>query len=151
MKFLLDELNAILITLDDNEIEYAVCGGLAMAIQGFPRATMDIDILIREESLVEAFRVAGELGFDIRGRDISFNDPRLELRRVSKIIGDVVLSLDMLLVTSEIEEVWDSKERLPYMGREISVVSREGLIYLKQRAGRPQDQADIHRIKNEEN
>jgi hypothetical protein len=146
---LIEELNRFTIELENHYIEYAVCGGLAMAIQGFPRATMDIDILIEERSLDKALEIANEQGFDIRGLDISFKDPRVEIRRVSKIVDGVILCLDLLLVTDEIEDVWQSKEKLPYMGRQISVVSREGLINLKKRAGRPQDLADIHRIENE--
>lgn len=150
MNFLLDELNKLLKAFDKHCTEYAVCGGLAMAIQGYPRATMDIDLLIREESLDSAFQIAAELGFDIPGLDISFKEPRLEMRRVSKIIDDVVLCLDLLLVCDEIEGVWETRQRLPYWGSEVSVVSREGLIFLKRRAGRPQDKADIYRIENEE-
>ena len=48
---LLKELSALVSALDENEIEYAVCGGLAMAVHGFARATLDIDLLIRPESL----------------------------------------------------------------------------------------------------
>ncbi|CAN5615140.1 hypothetical protein BH24ACI3_BH24ACI3_06290 [soil metagenome] len=136
--------------MESHGVEYAVCGGLAMAIQGFPRATMDIDILIREEPIENAIDIAGKLGFDIRGLDISFVEPRLENGRISKIIDGVVLCLDLLLVVDEIEKAWSSRVRLPYLGREISVVSREGLVFLKRRAGRPQDLADIHRIENEE-
>ncbi len=150
MTFLLDELNRLLVAFDDNDLDYAVCGGLAMAIHGFPRMTMDIDVLIREETLDQAFQIANQNGFDIRGLDMSFSDPRVEIRRVSKVIGGVVLCLDLLLVFDEIEEVWSTRERLPYMGREVSVVSNQGLIFLKRRAGRPQDIADIHRIENEE-
>ncbi len=67
-----------------------------MAIQGFPRATMDIDLLIREESLNDAFKIAAENGFDIRGLDISFTDPPLEIRRVSKIIDNAILCLAII-------------------------------------------------------
>jgi hypothetical protein len=147
---LIEELNRFTSGLEHQNIEYAVCGGLAMAIQGFPRATMDIDVLIQEESLVKVLEIANELGFDIRGLDISFKDPVLEIRRVSKIIDGVILCLDLLLVTDDIEDVWRSKEKLPYMERHISVVSRKGLVEMKKRAGRPQDLADIHRIENEE-
>lgn len=150
MTFLLDELNKLLIAFDDHDLDYAICGGLAMAIRGFPRMTMDIDVLIREETLDQAFQIADQLGFDVRGLDISLSDPKVEIRRVSKIVGDVVLCLDLLLVFDEIEDVWRTRERLPYMGREVSVVSQQGLVFLKRRAGRPQDIADIHRIENEE-
>ncbi|MFN6963671.1 MAG: hypothetical protein ACK4S4_07890 [Pyrinomonadaceae bacterium] len=150
MALLLQELTALVDALEDAAVEYAVCGGLAMAIQGFPRATMDIDVLVREESVDEAISIAGRLGFDIRGLDISFKDPTLEIRRVSKIVEGTVLPLDLLLVTEDIETVWSSRERVPFAGRTMSVVSRDGLLLLKRRAGRPQDLADIFRIENEE-
>jgi hypothetical protein len=40
MATLLDELSQLISALDENEIEYAVCGGLSMAIHGFVRATV---------------------------------------------------------------------------------------------------------------
>ncbi|MGI9055677.1 MAG: hypothetical protein ACR2F2_07730 [Pyrinomonadaceae bacterium] len=73
------------------------------------------------------------------------------IRRVSKIddIGEV-LSLDLLLVTSHVEDVWETRETTDFLGRKLSVVSREGLIKMKTLAGRPQDLADIERLENEE-
>lgn len=100
MATLLDELSQLISALDENEIEYAVCGGLSMAIYGFARATLDIDVLIRSESLEKAYKTAAEKGFDIRGLDISFEERAVEIRRVSKIDDNgEVLSLDLLLVT----------------------------------------------------
>lgn len=150
MAFLLDEFTKLVEAFDDAEIDYAVCGGLAMAIQGYPRATVDIDLMVLAESLDDAFRIAKERGFDIRGLDISFKDPIVEIRRVSKIIDQDVLCLDLLLVTDGVIDVWESRESVRYHGRPMSVVSRDGLIKLKKRAGRPQDLADIHRIENED-
>lgn len=136
--------------MDDRGVEYAVCGGLSMAIHGFPRATIDIDILIRPESLEDAYQIGNGLGFDIRGLDVSFKERAVEIRRISKIIGEDVLSLDLLLVTPQIEEVWDSRQTVEFQGRVLSVVSRDGLIKMKSLASRPQDLADIHRMENEE-
>ena len=56
MATLLEELSQLISALDENEIEYAVCGGLASTIRGFPRATFDIDTLIRAESLEKLAR-----------------------------------------------------------------------------------------------
>ncbi len=70
MTTLLEELDQLISALNENEIEYAVCGGLALAFHGFARATLDIDILIQPESLEKAYKIAAENGFDIRGLDI---------------------------------------------------------------------------------
>ena len=151
MSTLLDELSQLISALNENEVEYAVCGGLSMAIHGFVRATVDIDILIQPESLEKAYKIAEEKGFDIRGLDISFKERAVEIRRVSKIDDDgEVLSLDFLLVTPQVEDVWETREEIDFLGNRLSVVSREGLIKMKRLAGRPQDLADIERLENEE-
>ena len=151
MATLLDELSQLISALDENEIEYAVCGGLALAIHGFARATLDIDILIKAESLEKAYKIGAENGFDIRGLDISFKERAVEIPRVSKIDDDgEVLSLDLLLVTSHVEDVWETREKIDFLGKKLSVVSLSGLIKMKTLAGRPQDLADIWRLENEE-
>jgi hypothetical protein len=151
MATLLDELSGLISAFDENGVEYAVCGGLSMAIHGFARATLDIDVLIRGESLEKAYKIAETKGFDIRGLDISFKERAVEIRRVSKIDDNgEVLSLDLLLVTPQIEDVWATKESIDFLGRKLWVVSREGLIKMKRLAGRPQDLADIERLENEE-
>jgi len=148
---LLDELSQLISALNENGVEYAVCGGLAMAIHGFARATLDIDLLIREESLEKAYKIAETKGFDFRGLDISLKEKAVEIRRVSKIDDDgEVLPLDLLLVTPQTEDVWASREAIDFLGGRLWVVSREGLIKMKRLAGRPQDLADIERLENEE-
>lgn len=151
MATLLDELSQIVSALEENEIEYAVCGGLALTIHGFPRATFDIDILIQAESLDKVYKIAAEKGYDIRGLDISFEERAVEIRRVSKIDEDgEVISLDLLLVTPQVEDVWATKEKLIWENRDLSIVSRQGLIKMKKLAGRHKDLIDIDRIENEE-
>ena len=151
MATLLDELSQLISSLNENQIEYAVCGGLALAIHGLARATLDIDILIKAELLEKAYKVAAEKEFDIRGLDISFKERAVEIRRVSKIDSNgEVLSLDFLLVTPQVEDVWASRETVDFLGSKLWVVSREGLIKMKRLAGRPQDLADIERLENEE-
>lgn len=152
MATLVDELNELISSFEDNGLEYAVCGGLSMAIHGFSRATLDIDILIRPDTLEMAYSIGEKLGYDVRGLDVSFKERAVEIRRVSKIDSNgEVLSLDLLLVTPQVEDVWDTKEKVGFLGRKLSVVSREGLIKMKTLAGRPQDLADIDRLENEEN
>ena len=151
MADLLEELSKIIFVLDENGIEYAVCGGLALTIHGFPRATFDIDVLIREEMLEKAFEAVKPNGYDIHGLDISFKERAVEIRRVSKIDEDgEVLSLDFLLVTPFVEDVWEGKITLEWEGRPIKLVSRDGLIKMKELAGRHKDLIDIDRLQNEE-
>src|SRR4051794_38796635 len=100
MSTLYDELSQLIAALNREGIEYALCGGIAMAIHGRPRATVDIDLLILAESLSDTLRIAGDLGYGIRGLDMSFAKDAIEIRRVSKIDPDrkTILMLDMILV-----------------------------------------------------
>lgn len=151
MATLLQELLEITSEFQKNGIEYAVCGGLAMAIHGFARATMDIDLLILAENLDKAYLVAAKRGFDIKGLDMSFKERAVEIRRVSKIDDDgEVLSLDLLLVTPKVEDVWETREQVQLSENLLSIVSKDGLIKMKTLAGRPQDLADIERLQNDE-
>ena len=62
---LYEEFKSIVSALEERGIDYAVCGGLAMAVHGLPRATVDIDLLILAESLEEAKAVVRSLGYTI--------------------------------------------------------------------------------------
>ncbi|HEX9929863.1 MAG TPA: DUF6036 family nucleotidyltransferase [Pyrinomonadaceae bacterium] len=151
MATLLDELSELISALNENQIEYAVCGGLALTIHGFPRATFDIDILIKDEWLEKAYEIAAKFGYDIRGLDISFKERAVEIRRVSKIDDEgEVLPLDFLLVTPHLEDVWRTRQKLIWENQDLWIVSTEGLIKMKELAGRAKDLIDIDRIKNEE-
>lgn len=149
MSVLFEELRLLVGEFNDRDIEFALCGGLAVAAHGFTRATVDIDFLIREESLEKAYQAAASVGFDIRGLDISFKDRTVEIRRVSKMVGDEVISLDLVLVTPHVEDVWEGRELKEFNGEVLHLVSREGLIKMKRQAGRSQDLTDIERLEDE--
>ncbi len=149
MSVLIEELRSLVEAFNRHEIDFALCGGLAVAAHGLVRATQDIDFLIRGESLDQAYLAAAEVGYDVRGRDISFKERTVEIRRVSNVVGEDVISLDLLLVTPHVEDVWQGREEIEFMGQKLFVVSREGLIKMKRQAGRPQDLADIDRLENE--
>ena len=70
----------------------------------------------------------------------------MEMRRSSKIAGEDTLTLDLLLVDSNLEEVWRTRERVATDQGKVWVVSRQGLIRMKTWANREQDLADIRRL-----
>jgi hypothetical protein len=142
---LYEELRKLVGALDEHEIDYALCGGIAMAVYDQPRATVDIDLLILDNSLDRVIEIAAGFDYTIRGLDMTFASNAIEIRRVSKIDKEtgILFSLDMLLVTPEIRHIWDSRVRANWEGGKLSVVSLEGLIDLKRMGARPQDLADI--------
>jgi hypothetical protein len=148
---LYSEFRKLMAVLDQYQIDYALCGGLAMAVYDHARATVDIDILILSQSLDLVIPIAKDLGYDIR--DMTFSDGAVEIRRVSKIdrASGQVLSLDLLLVTPAVQEVWNSRVVADWEDGTLSVVSRAGLIALKSLRSSPQDIADIAALEEDLN
>jgi hypothetical protein len=68
-----------------------------------------------------------------------------QMQRVSKLDPETneLVSLDLIIVGPGLEEVWDGRIVVPWREREVSIVSRGGLVAMKRLAGRPQDLADL--------
>jgi hypothetical protein len=149
---LYDEFRRVIEVLDEHKVDYALCGGMAMAVYDRPRTTVDIDLLILAESLSEVISLTALLGYTVRGLDMTFAKGAIEIRRVSKIDKETghVLSLYLLLVTAEIRQVWDSRIKADWEGKKLSVVSRGGLIALKSMRDSLQDRADISALEGED-
>ena len=150
---LYNEFRILIAALDEHQIDYALCGGLAMAVYDRARATVDIDLLILSESLDRVLPIATKLGYEIRGKDMTFANGAIEIRRVSKIDrpSGHLLSLDLLLVTPAIQNVWNSRVEADWEDGRLFVVSRAGLIALKRMRGSPQDIADIVALQEDVN
>src|SRR6185436_1111527 len=144
-----EEFLALIDKLNRDGVEYGVCGGIALAIHGFPRFTKDIDILVRPEDLDRVFSVAAERGFNIAARPLRFDvgtPKEREVRRISKIEGEDVMTLDLLLSTGVLQEAWRGREAFEWQGRVVKTVSAQALIRMKRIAGRDQDLLDVRRL-----
>jgi hypothetical protein len=147
---LLDELKRLVRKLDVERVEYALCGGMAMAIYALPRATLDIDIMIEASSLEETKRAVHELGFTLIAAPIEFHGGKIHIHRVSKVepgTGETLI-LDLLIVTPEIKGAWESRTKVEWEAGTLSVVSPEGLILLKSFRRSGQDQDDIKYLRS---
>jgi hypothetical protein len=142
---LFEEAVGLLTDLERRGIPYAVAGAVALAIHGVPRATTDLDLLVDPRDLDALLGVARARQFGIEALPMRFSDG-MEVRRMTKVDGAEMLTLDLLLVNPNLEPVWTSRERIPTERGEFWVVSRQGLIQMKAWAGREQDLADIVRL-----
>jgi hypothetical protein len=147
---LLDALKKIITTLNEQRIEYALCGGLAMAVYALPRATLGIDIMIEADSLVRTKQAIHGLGFVLSATPMEFQGGKVLIHRISKIDSNSgeVLILDLLIVTPETRQAWESRFSVEWEGGPLSVVSPEGLILLKSLRGSGQDQDDIQYLRS---
>ena len=146
---LIDELKRLITRLDEERIEYALCGGLAMAVYALPRATLDIDIMVEASSLDKTKQAVHDLGFILDTMPMEFHGGKVHIHRVSKIDPDTgeTLVLDLLIVTPEIRQAWESRTKVEWEGGTLSVVSPEGLVLLKSFRRSGQDQDDIRYLR----
>lgn len=144
-----EELFRIVDTLDTEGIDYALCGGLAVIVHGHPRLTRDIDMLILPEDLDRIRDAVRPLGFSMESGILPFDQGQPTERRVFRVTkaeGHDHLTLDLVLVGSFLDEVWRRREKYKVQGRDLCVVSRDGLATMKRAAGRPQDLEDLRQL-----
>ncbi len=146
---LYQELFSLTAALNEVGIPYTICGGLAVALHGYPRFTQDIDLLILPEDELRTLSAAEGLGFVIKaGRlPIGVGEPiEREIVRVSKVVDREIVTLDLLIVNATIQSAWDSRMDLDLRGHRVSAVSRDGLKLLKILGGRRQDLLDLEQL-----
>jgi hypothetical protein len=144
------EFETVIAKLEQEQIPYALCGGLAVGLHTEPRATKDIDILLLAKDVESVKKTLLSCGFKFFSTPMHFADSQIELHKLTKIEpgGKDYLHLDLLVIKSPPwEKVWQNRQRLLYKDQPIWVVSREWLIWMKMLRGSPQDLVDIENLK----
>lgn len=146
---LLEEFLGIIDTLNAAHIDYAVCGGLAVAYYGYPRFTKDIDLLILAADLPHIRKLLEPRGFVFYSGAIPFDPGSGQARvihRLSKIEGQDVLALDLMIVGPVFDSIWNDRDVVLWVNRKVQIVSSEGLAQMKRLAGRDQDHLDLKQL-----
>jgi predicted nucleotidyltransferase len=139
------ELKELTQALDQGGVDYALCGGVALAIHGVPRATQDIDLLVHPLDLPRLRAVATARGFSLESFPMDFSSG-ITVQRFIKIVEGQSLMLDALLVGGPLERAWANRQVAELDGGRMRVITREDLIALKLAAGRPQDLVDVQQL-----
>jgi hypothetical protein len=145
---LFEELRAVLSALDAAAVDHVLVGGLAVAVWGVPRATKDIDLLVRAEDLDRALAAVRAVGFTLEAFPFEFKDGTVLHRRNKVDAEGNLMTVDFMVVDKNLEPVWHDRLRVPFDGRELSIASREALIGMKARAARPEDLVDIQNLRD---
>ncbi len=147
---ILAELKGVTKAFDHEGIEYALCGGLAMAVYDLPRATLDIDLLLQIDSLFSAKRAVEPLGFTLSGAPMTLHGGSIQIYRLVKtdLGSGENLVLDFLLVTPETAKAWETRREVGWEGGTLKVVSPEGLILLKSFRRSGKDMDDIEHLRS---
>lgn len=135
--------------LAEERVPHAVAGGLAVAAWAEPRATVDIDLVVRpdEEAVAAARRACRAAGLLQTGRQIiAFRRLRM-LRMLVPPEEDEPTSVDLLLLHEDLAaDVLRRARALPLESRSLPTVSPEDLILLKLLRSSEQDRVDIRAI-----
>ena len=148
---LYSELKVVVQALRAGDVPYALCGGLALMVYRQPRATVDIDIVLPPEATERLTAALIPLGFRPHPRPMRFQPPGIEILRFYKTDPESrdVFTLDCLLTSHPtVADAWQSRVEEPFEEASISVVSRHGLIALKQLRGSSQDLVDIEALRS---
>ena len=149
MQTLETKLRELVKRFNEAGIDYALCGGMAVALHGYPRFTKDIDFLIPRDSLPRAREVAASAGFIGNSGRTPFPDS--DVYRILKIEGTEYRILDLLVPKTLDTVAWTQRQWFDWSGLPICAVSRDGLIEMKLAAGRDIDRIDVNQLRSAEN
>lgn len=143
-----DDFRDLLIELADAGAEFVLVGGHAVAFHGHPRATKDMDVLIRASTgnAELVYRALANFGaplaaFEVQAADFATYDGVLQIGLPPRRV-DILNRADGITFDEAIAEgAW-----LALDGRAIPVIGRAALLKNKRAAGRPQDVADVEAI-----
>jgi predicted nucleotidyltransferase len=144
-------LEALLGRLATAEVDFVVVGGVAVAFQGYGRATKDLDITyaIEHENLCRLGEVLVGLHAKLRGiaEEVPFVPDERTLARTRLLTLDTDEGgLDLLADppgAPPYATMRDRADRVDLDGIVVAVAALDDLLAMKRAAGRPQDLADI--------
>jgi len=132
----------------DGDVEFLVVGAHALAAHGVPRATGDLDLWINRspENVEKVWQALERFGAPLTDLDPS----DLEKPDVVYQVGVAPNRVDILSFIDGVtfSEAWQQRMEIEVEGLSIPVISKEHLVLNKDTVGRPQDIADIKRLKS---
>lgn len=139
--------------LNDNQVEYLVIGGYAVAVHGYVRATGDIDIWINQtaENADKMLTVMLQFGFD--AYDFQLEDFMIVDGKAGFVsIGQEPLKIELLGEVSGLQflECFEQKIIVEIEGLPVNFISLSDLIKNKRASGRAKDLLDIDNLPSPE-
>jgi hypothetical protein len=139
----------MLSALSEAGADHIVVGAHALAAHGLPRATGDLDILVRPtadnaERVWQALLTFGAPLREITTADLCAPDHVFQ-------IGVAPCRIDILTSITGVgfAEAWESRIIVEIEGLEVAVLGRDALLKNKKAVGRPRDLADVAWLESE--
>src|SRR4030042_5000414 len=140
------DFEELLRLLEENNVEYLIVGGYAVAFHGYPRFTKDIDIFFNASTdNIHNMRLALiAFGFTEQElpKDIFQNEGNIITCGVEPSRIDIMSDIDGV----EFAASWKNRVRATYGDIEVNFIGRSDLIQNKRSTDRLQDKADAEEL-----
>ncbi|MBI3195847.1 MAG: hypothetical protein HYZ34_15470 [Ignavibacteriae bacterium] len=141
-------------------VKYLIVGGVAVNLQGIPRMTYDIDLMIDfdEQNVRSALQVLKSLDFvprlPVRAEDFANAETRNRWRKEKNMIVFSFFRQENQFETIDLfvehpmnfEGCYVRRDNIVYEGVSYPTISLDDLIQLKEKADRKIDQSDIEAL-----
>ena len=149
-----DDFKELLSIFNAQKVKYLIVGGYAVSFHAQPRATKDIDLLIKPdaENARAVYDALGKFGAPLNGltaEDFIVRDKFFRMGRVPVVV-DILPQIKGV----DFDHAWQNRVEAvidPQSGLKASFISRADLIAAKLAAGRPQDIADAAALREASN
>lgn len=143
-----EDFRDLLMELSDAGAEFVLVGGLAVAFHGHPRATKDMDVLIRANTsnAERVYRALAAFGaplesFEVQAKDFSSYSGMLQIGLPPRRV-DIINRADGITFDEAVAE----GSGFTLDGRTVPVIGRNALLKNKRTTGRAQDAADVEAL-----
>lgn len=140
-----DDFRDLLACLREAHVDYVIVGAHALAAHQLPRATGDLDVLVRptDDNARRVFHALATFGAPLTAhgvRTADFATPGTVYQ-----LGLPPRRIDVLTSISGVtfDEAWAGRIVVDLHGERMPVLGRDELIRNKRAAGRPKDLADV--------
>lgn len=142
----LQELALVIEAFESSDIKYAVCGGMAVAVHGYVRMTVDLDFLVAQVDVDRCFEVLVTCGYEDMKNTIPLPSQGVTFYRTLKFLEQDHLPIDILPLPSDHPWLAD-RIRCPWSFGELWVMSKDRLIEMKSGSSRGKDRQDVDELK----
>ncbi len=135
--------------LQKYDVDYILVGAYALAAQGYPRSTLDIDIWVKpsKDNSLKLYKALVEFGAPLD----DINEDTFKEKGIIFQIGVAPCRIDIITEISGDIEFADAKRRsikAEFEGISPNILSIDDLIKNKEATGRPKDIEDAKMLKN---
>jgi predicted nucleotidyltransferase len=144
--FFSDDMKDLVALFLKHDVQFAVCGGFAVAHYGYVRATMDFDLLVvpDEENAKKIMAALTDFGFG----DAGISEAAFCSTGTAVTLGAQPNQIDLLTSMSSKapRELIENAVTVGFQDMTLKVVAYEDLLEAKRESDRPKDRVDVEEL-----